>query len=104
MSQFITSSCVDSRRLVVQVGKDRYSARMNTPRHSRHKMEFVPLLSTHRIGKRIEAVTVLRPSLRPDLVHVYNRIPLGPTPFVVGFESHMPRYWWSNTDLAARML
>jgi glycosyltransferase involved in cell wall biosynthesis len=69
---------------------------MNTPRHSRHTVEFVPLLPTHRIAKRIEAVTILKPSLAPHLIHVYNRIPLGPTPFVVGFESHLPRYWWAS--------
>ncbi len=90
-----------ARRLTVRVGQDRYSARMNTPRHSRHDVVFAPLLPTHQIWKRIEAVTLLAPSLKGDLVHAYNRIPLGPTPFVVGFESHLPRYWWSNTDAMA---
>jgi glycosyltransferase involved in cell wall biosynthesis len=31
------------------------------------------------------------PPRRFDLVHAFNRIPVGFTPFIIGFESHLPR-------------
>ncbi|MGU3330494.1 glycosyltransferase family 4 protein [Methylobacterium mesophilicum] len=45
------------------------------------------------VHKGIEGVTAFNPwpPRRFDLVHAFNRIPLGSTPFLIGFESHMPR-------------
>jgi glycosyltransferase involved in cell wall biosynthesis len=47
----------------------------------------------NKIWNRFEALTVFNPwpLRRFDLVHGFNRIPLGKLPFVIGFESHLPR-------------
>ena len=71
----------------------RYPWRFNSPRHTRHRIEnrnFVPM---NYISPKLEGVTVLSPMppRKFDLVHAFNRIPLGKTPFVMSFESHMPR-------------
>ncbi|WP_174293494.1 glycosyltransferase family 4 protein [Sphingomonas bacterium] len=71
----------------------RYPWRFNGPRASRHRVcnrSFVPL---GRLDPRIEGVTIANPwpPRRFDLVHAFNRIPIGTTPYVIGFESHLPR-------------
>jgi len=73
----------------------RYQWRFNGPRASRHKIHNRIFLPFDRISGRseVEGFTVINP-LPPrkfDLVHAFNRIPLGVTPFVIGFESHLPR-------------
>ncbi|MBB4952690.1 glycosyltransferase involved in cell wall biosynthesis [Agrobacterium vitis] len=71
----------------------RYPWRFNSPRHSRHKIETRSFAPMNYISPKLEGVTVLSPlPLRKfDIVHAFNRIPLGVTPFVMSFESHMPR-------------
>ena len=81
----------------------RYPWTFNGPRASRHRIERRAFLPLNRIDGRYEGVTVFNP-LPPrhfDLLHAFNRIPLGRTPFVIGFESHLPRAfgieggaWW----------
>lgn len=71
----------------------RYPWRFNSPRNSRHQIEtrfFVPL---NKISEKAEGITVFNPfPLKHfDLVHAFNRIPLGNKPFLIGFESHLPR-------------
>lgn len=71
----------------------RYPWRFNGPRHSAHAIEnrnFAPLNYVH---KSLEGMTLFNPypPRAFDLVHAFNRIPLGFTPFVIGFESHLPR-------------
>lgn len=71
----------------------RYPWTFNGPRRSRHMVErrrFVPL---NYLSSWLEGVTVLNPvpPRRFDLVHGFNRIPIGARPFVIGFESHLPR-------------
>lgn len=71
----------------------RYLWTFNGPRHSRHAIERRGFLPLNKISKRIEATTIINPwpPKRFDLIHAFNRIPLGTTPFVIGFESHLPR-------------
>ncbi len=59
-------------------------------RHAIHRRVFLPL---NKLDKRLEGVTVFNPwsPARFDLVHAFNRIPLGGAPYVIGFESHLPR-------------
>jgi glycosyltransferase involved in cell wall biosynthesis len=71
----------------------RYPWTFNGPRRSRHHIErrsFVPL---NFVSAKLEGVTVFNPlpAARFDLVHAFNRIPLGARPFIIGFESHLPR-------------
>jgi glycosyltransferase involved in cell wall biosynthesis len=71
----------------------RYPWTFNGPRHSQHIIERRSFMPFDRISKSIEATTVFNPlpPRRFDLIHAFNRIPLAITPFVIGFESHLPR-------------
>lgn len=71
----------------------RYPWQFNGPRHTHHdisRRNFVPM---NKIWPRFEAVTVFNPipPKRFDFIHAFNRIPLEPAPFIIGFESHLPR-------------
>lgn len=71
----------------------RYPWTFNGPRRSRHLVERRRFLPLNYVSAWLEGVTVLNPvpPRRFDLVHAFNRIPLGARPFVIGFESHLPR-------------
>lgn len=71
----------------------RYPWTFNGPRTSRHAITRRPFAPFGRLSEYLEGVTILNPFpfKRFDLVHAFNRIPLGTTPFVIGFESHLPR-------------
>jgi glycosyltransferase involved in cell wall biosynthesis len=82
-----------SRRLKVAVLRDRYPTKFNTPRISRHAIRPVYFLPTNKIAARLEGVTLALTG-NADLLHFHNRIPLfGRTPFLMSFESHLPRYF-----------
>jgi glycosyltransferase involved in cell wall biosynthesis len=71
----------------------RYPWTFNGPRKSEHIIDRRSFVPFDWISKKIEATTVFNPLplRRFDLVHAFNRIPLGTTPFIIGFESHLPR-------------
>jgi glycosyltransferase involved in cell wall biosynthesis len=71
----------------------RYPWTFNGPRQSRHVIERRAFLPLNKISARIEGLTAFNPlpPRRFHLVHAFNRIPLGATPFVIGFESDLPR-------------
>jgi glycosyltransferase involved in cell wall biosynthesis len=71
----------------------RYPWRFNSPRQSRHDISIRNFLPLNKISTSIEGVTVINPFpfRHFDLIHAFNRIPLGDTPFIIGFESHLPR-------------
>jgi len=71
----------------------RYPWRFNGPRKSRHDIVNRDFLPLNKISPAIEGFTVFNPFplKRFDLIHAFNRIPLGRTPFIIGFESHLPR-------------
>lgn len=71
----------------------RYPWRFNGPRHSQHDVEIRKFLPMNRFSYKLEGITVFNPfpPKRFDLIHTFNRIPLSTLPFVMGFESHMPR-------------
>lgn len=89
---------MSARPLHIVVTRDRYPHKFSTPRQSRHTLEPRYFVPTHRISKRIEALTARPLFGQYDLIHSINRIPLGATPYVVTFESHLPRYWWNYGD------
>jgi glycosyltransferase involved in cell wall biosynthesis len=81
----------------------RYPWRFNGPSNSRHCIENRDFLPLNYLSPTIEGVTLFNPwpPRRFDLVHAFNRIPVGRCPFVIGFESHLPRAfgiegggWW----------
>ena len=81
-----------SRRLRI-LAPTRYPWRFNGPRRSRHDVSRRGFIPFNKISPKIEGFTAFNPvpPRRFDLVHAFNRIPLGRTPFVIGVESHMPR-------------
>lgn len=63
------------------------------PRQSRHRIERKIFVPFNRIRSEYDGVTLFDPvsAHRCDLIHAFNRIPLGRKPFVIGFESDLPR-------------
>src|SRR5271168_2578820 len=90
--------------LNITVLKDRYPTSFCTPKNSRHVITSRYFLPTHRVSKKIESFTVIMPGMA-DLIHAVNRIPvLTRTPYVISFESHLPRYYGGEqTRLFAAM-
>jgi glycosyltransferase involved in cell wall biosynthesis len=82
-----------SRRPLHILAPTRYPWRFNGPRHSQHRIENRNFLPFNYVHKALEGTTVFNPwpPRRFDLVHAFNRIPLGVQPFIIGFESHLPR-------------
>lgn len=79
-----------------------YPSQFNTPRNPRHvRMETRKWLPLHKIWKPLE-VALLTPALDADLIATFNRIPLGPRPFVITFESHLPRLFNYEDSAAFR--
>lgn len=89
-----------------------YPWRFNSPKRSRHDISVRSFVPFNYISLRIEGVTIFNPlpPKRFDLVHAFNRIPLGTRPFVIGFERHLPRglgvdgtafYRWMRAELAS---
>src|SRR5690349_13638233 len=71
----------------------RYPWRFNGPRASRHVIENRNFVPFNHLSNRLEGVTIFNP-LPPQqfhLIHAFNRIPLTTLPFVIGYESHLPR-------------
>lgn len=85
--------CKAQRDALSILAPKRYPWRFNSPKHSRHSIttrHFIPL---NYISNKIEGVTLFNPwpPQHFDLIHAFNRIPAMGTPFVIGFESHLPR-------------
>jgi glycosyltransferase involved in cell wall biosynthesis len=93
-----------SRSLRITTLKDRYPTSFCTPKNSRHLITSRYFIPTHRVSKKIESFTVIMPNM-DDLIHSVNRIPvLTSTPYVISFESHLPRYYGGEqTRLFAAM-
>jgi glycosyltransferase involved in cell wall biosynthesis len=88
----------------------RYPWLFNSPKRSAHNIsvrDFVPLNYVH---SSIEGVTIFNPFpvRKFDLVHAFNRIPIGRVPFIIGFESHLPRVFgrehWKIFAILSKML
>jgi glycosyltransferase involved in cell wall biosynthesis len=71
----------------------RYPWKFNSPKQSRHCIYVRHFLPLNYISKKIEGITIFNPlpPRRFNLIHAFNRIPMSALPFVIGFESHLPR-------------
>jgi glycosyltransferase involved in cell wall biosynthesis len=78
-----------------------YPTRFNTPRASKHEMVTRQWLPLHKIWMPLETVLILAPS-RSGLITTFNRIPLGRRPFLISFESHLPRLFGHENSWAFR--
>ncbi len=89
---------------VLGVRGQRFAA-YNGPRASRHTLEQRAFLPLEKVRRPMTGGAMLHPwpPRRFDLVHGWNRVPLGPTPFVVGFEWHIPLSW-EHTPRSFNML
>jgi glycosyltransferase involved in cell wall biosynthesis len=84
----------------------RYPWRFNGPQHSRHLVETRAFVPFNYITPRLEGITAFNPfPLRKfDLIHSFNRIPIEKIPFIIGFESHLPRAFGLEKTLYWRKL
>lgn len=71
----------------------RYPWTFTGPRASRHAITRAFFIPANKISPKIEGITAFPTVMgqRFDLIHAFNRIPLGRTPYVIGCESHIPR-------------
>lgn len=89
----------------------RYLWKFNGPRQSRHEISnrsFIAMnrLPFSRITTQAEGLTILNPfpPAKFDLIHAFNRIPIGSLPYIIGFESHLPRAFGLQETRYFRML
>jgi glycosyltransferase involved in cell wall biosynthesis len=84
----------------------RYLWHFNSPKKSRHNVSVRTFVPLNYVSKKIEGVTVFNPLplKRFDLIHAFNRIPFSTLPYVIGFESHLPRGFGIETSLLFRYM
>jgi glycosyltransferase involved in cell wall biosynthesis len=88
----------------------RYPWLFNSPRHSEHNISIRNFLPLNYVHTSIEGVTIFNPFplCKFDLIHAFNRIPIGVSPFIIGFESHLPRVFgredWKVFAVLSKML
>lgn len=72
-----------------------YPWAFNGPRQSRHRVRVGNYLPLNKVRSDLDGLTMFSPvdTAGADLIHAFNRIPLGIKPYVIGFESHLPRVW-----------
>lgn len=94
------------RKLRVLTVRDRYPALFNTPRTSRHEIERRRFVPFNLFFRPLEGATFVNPLPLHgfDLLHAFNRIPFGPTPFIMSFESHLPRVFGREGGAVAKLL
>ncbi|MDC7676434.1 glycosyltransferase [Asticcacaulis machinosus] len=70
-----------------------YPWAFNGPRRSRHKIRNRRFVPFNRLSSTLDGVTVFNPvdEINCDMLHAFNRVPVTTKPFVIGFESHLPR-------------
>ena len=93
MLGFLTHRRARMSRSLSILAPTRYPWKFNSPKHSRHRISVRHFLPLNYISKKIEGITIFNP-LPPrhfDLIHAFNRIPITWLPFIIGFESHLPR-------------
>lgn len=90
---------LDMKRLKI-LAPQRYPWTFAGPRESQHDITRAFFIPANKISPKIEGITAF-PSViseRFDLIHAFNRIPLGRTPYVIGCESHIPRGFGIETS------
>ncbi|WP_340692657.1 glycosyltransferase family 4 protein [Hyphomonas sp.] len=82
----------------VSVYKDRYPTSFVVPRRSGHQIDSRLFLPFDKIYGRLDGVALLAPFHNADLVHAFNRVPIGEKKYVISFESHLPRRFGFERD------
>ena len=101
-----TRGLPDPRRHLKVLAPIRYPWTFNGPRRSRHDVVRRPFVPFNWLRGNLDGFTIFNPwHLRGvDLIHAYNRVPIGKKPFVIGFESHLPRAFGMEGGLAFRAM
>ena len=83
-----------------------YPWAFNGPRQSRHRVRVRNYAPLNKLRSNLDGITIFNPAdtAGADLVHAFNRVPLGLKPFVIGFESHLPRVWGLESSGYERFL
>lgn len=83
-----------------------YPWAFNGPRQSRHRIKVRNYVPLNKLRSNLDGLTLFSPldTAGADLIHGFNRIPLNTTPFVLGFESHLPRTWGLEGSAYERFL
>ncbi len=83
-----------------------YPWAFNGPRESRHRVRVRNYVPLNKLRSNLDGLTLFNPldTAGADLVHAFNRVPLGIKPFVIGFESHLPRVWGLEKSAYERFL
>ena len=82
-------------RALTVVAPRGYPWAFNGPRQSTHRLRIRNYVPLNKLRSNLDGLTLFSPldTLGADLIHGFNRIPLNAKPFVLGFESHLPRVW-----------
>lgn len=84
----------------VSVYKDKYPTSFVVPRDSGHHIDRRLFLPFDRFIDSLDGVALLAPFHNADLVHAFNRVPIGEKKYVISFESHLPRRFRFESDNA----
>lgn len=84
----------------VSVYKDKYPTSFVVPRKSGHDIDRRMFLPFDKLLSSLDGVALLAPFHNADLVHAFNRLPVGERKYVISFESHLPRRFGFQNDNA----
>lgn len=100
------SRSISSGKVLKIVAPRGYPWRFNGPRQSAHDIAIRGYLPLNKIRPNLDGLTLFSPAdtIGADLIHGFNRIPLNRLPFVIGFESHLPRVFGLEKSAYERFL
>ncbi|MEH6696254.1 MAG: glycosyltransferase family 4 protein [Hyphomonas sp.] len=75
----------------VSVYRDRYPTSFVVPRRSGHQIVSRLFLPFDKLLNKLDGIAWMAPFHNADLVHAFNRVPIGERKYVISFESHLPR-------------
>lgn len=95
-----------SERQLTVVAPRGYPWAFNGPRQSRHRVRVRAYAPLNKLRSNLDGITLFSPAdtAGANLIHAFNRVPLNLKPFVIGFESHLPRVWGLEGSAYERLL
>jgi glycosyltransferase involved in cell wall biosynthesis len=95
-----------SERQLTVVAPRGYPWAFNGPRQSRHRIRVRSYAPLNKLRSNLDGITMFNPvdTAGAHLIHTFNRVPLNLKPFVIGFESHLPRVWGLEGSAYERLL
>lgn len=95
----------DMRRLSI-LAPTGYPWSFNGPRQSRHSIRRTYYAPLNKLRSNLDGATLFNPmhTVGADLIHAFNRVPFNLKPYVIGFESHLPRVFGLERSLYEKLL